>query len=62
MTTLVKTYSNGYLRQYTVLAAILSEAQDAAVITTAEDGDVVISAGDEPELWAQAVSLGLFAA
>lgn len=59
MTTLTKTYPNGHICHYTVTAVTTGDVADAAIVATEEDGDIVISARDEPDLWAQALSLGL---
>lgn len=59
MTTLVKTYPNGHSIHYTVMSVTIGDVVDAAIVATEEDGDIVISARDEPYLWAQALSLGL---
>ena len=57
MITLTKIYPNGFERTLQVLDVALSgDTADAAIITTADDGDMAISLSDTPDLWQQLIS------
>ncbi len=59
MTTLTRTYQNGHVRTMTVVSTAVSDAGGAVIVTTAEDGDIVVTQEDMPDVYAQIVLLGL---
>lgn len=60
MITLTHTYANnGYTRSLTVLSAALGDDANTAIINTADEGSIVVSLHDTPDLYNQLVTSGL---
>ncbi len=59
MTTLTITYQNGHVRTVTAVSATPSDAAGAVIVSTAEDGDIIVTQEDMPDVYAQVLLLGL---
>ncbi len=58
MTVILHTYANGFVRGLTVLTVTTGDVEDTAIATTAEEGNIVLSLFDAPDLWAQLQTAG----
>jgi hypothetical protein len=58
MIELKKTYPNGTERIFTVIEATAA-GEDTAIVKTVEDGVIVVSAVDHPDLWGQLAGSGV---
>jgi hypothetical protein len=53
MTTISFTYANGFMRQINMTAFTPGDTENTAILTTADEENIVVSLADTPDIWEQ---------
>lgn len=57
MTIVSFTYANGHTRQINIVSTAAGDAENTAILTTENEGDIAVSLADTPEIWEQILPL-----